>query len=260
MNYKKKRHLLKHFFIMILAAHSGCGFGTFITTSDVPCVNLIEWNSIGTSFFLQPEFEGSKNLLFMYQSLEDIEIDNADGQRDFQPRKPIYHFDSSTENFSIVEDEAWDIANTDNVRCAPINLVSPFTINPEGLLVFDNQEIQITGSTILSISSAPNDVGLIVRAAAILSTDGFMVRKFIIFPSTRATGQHYHQLFSEITGLPLGPPLRIGIGGLDQFGIFECWTLDKKYVIYAEIASGENGFSKICVVDVEDEIQQVLGN
>lgn len=247
--------------LMTFILLNSCGIGSLFITSDVPCVNIADWNAPGTFFNMRSEIVGSKNLLFMYQSIEDREIDISDGNRNFQPRRPIYRYDNTSNTFSSVEDEAWERANTDIISCNPENLDTTFTIT-DGHLEFDGQEVQITGRTLLDIYSAPVYEGLAVRVAAILSTDGFMVPEIFIFPSTRATGQHYHQLFSEITGQPLSPPLRIGIGGLNQTGIFTCWTLDKMYVIYSEVSPSAKGggFSGICVVDIEDEIQSVTGN
>ena len=68
-----------------------------------------------------------------------------------------------------------------------------------------------------------------------------------------AAGQHYHQLFSEIDGEPLGKPVRVPLITAETY--FQVsWTRDEQYVIYAQSSPEGNGYDLLAVVRVDDEL------
>lgn len=258
---KITKYQFKYIFILILLAQSGCGFGTLFPTSDVPCVVPTKWSKTSNTLFVRSENGNPDVLLFMHQSIVQHDIDKEDGRIDFQPHDPIYRYDRTTNSIDVVEDSVWDNDNSEITNCLRFSgRFSPFTLSPqpENKLLYNEQQVSVAGGTFLRLLPAPFSQGAIANAVAVLSTDGFIPTTFFFLPGNRSTGQHFHQLFSEIDGQLLGTPLRLGVGGPNQRIVTICWTLDKKYVLYLENAGFDGGYSKICIVDVEDEIQSVL--
>lgn len=214
----------------------GCFIDLYGGASDVPCFAPA---FTGATLWLRPDGEGG--FLMTTQSDEDIQEDILDGRGDAQPHQPqVYRFNSLSNRIELVNESAWDNATTPLQRCCP----SLFEDGPlqlvDNRLVFEGRTVPVAGGTALDMDDAPT-----LPVAAVLSTNGFRT----LFGA--ATGQHYHQLFSMETGEPVGPAMRLGVGGRNFDRTFIGWMDDDMYVLY-ESAMLEPLDLRYCVVPVGD--------
>ncbi len=214
----------------------GCFVDLYGGASDVPCIDP-EWT--GTVLWLRPDGEGG--FLMTTQTREDLIQDRKDGSEDAHPHQPlVLRFDSLKGEFAVVEAAVWDATMTQIQRCCgsffeegPLQVVGD-------RLQFNGRTVPVVGGTALDMDDAPT-----LSVAAVLSTNGFRT----LFGA--ATGQHYHQLFSLETGRPIGPVLRLGVGGRNFDRTFIGWTDDESYVLYMANQL-EGGGVYFCVVPVEE--------
>lgn len=205
-------------------------------STDVPCFDPV-WR--GSVLWLRPDGEGG--FLMTTQTIEDLQQDRQDGKDDAQPHQPgVYRFDASEDRVVMVTDDAWDSAETPvQLCCGSFFEEGPLQVVGDRLQ-FNGRTVPVVGGTALDMDDAPT-----LSVAAVLSTNGFRT----LFGA--ATGQHYHQLFSLETGRPIGPALRLGVGGRNFDRTFIGWTDDESYVLY-RANQLEGGGVYFCVVPVEE--------
>ncbi|MBI4716714.1 MAG: hypothetical protein HY763_02835 [Planctomycetes bacterium] len=212
--------------------------------SDVPCFEPVDWAVELARFVSRPDAEGSAVLLLTVQSLEDARTDAADEHRDYSPHRAVYRFNPADETVDLVDDDVWDQATgAISECCAGFVPEPPFDLD-ESQLYFNGRAVEVAGGSVLAVSQAPSD-----RVVAALSTNGRVSFLFQI-----ASGQHYHQLFSRATGEPVGPSLRLAVGGFENGGVLFDWTPDERYVVYEQGlgSTGNRGIGLVCIVPVAE--------
>ena len=216
----------------------GCdGVGT--TVSDVPCMRPTEWPEEILTSLVRAAEDGSDVLLVTGQTSEQLATDRDDGMREFRPHSAVYRLDPEVGSFELVNDRVWDDANGEVVLCGGSGPSSPLGA------------VAVAGGNRLLDTTSPTRA-----VAAVLSSAGFTPG----FPFVRSgfgTGQHYHQLFSEIDGSPLGDPVRVGVGNTVVVG---CWMTQEDYVIYWQRTGGVgSGESMLCAVPVTEDLPPLEG-
>lgn len=228
----------------------GCdGVGT--TVSDVPCVRPSDWDF--TCPLVRAAEEGSDVLLFTGQTTDQFLADFEDGMNDFQPHSAVYRLDPEVGSFELVGDPAWDDADGGVIICCGGGPSSPLRIagffSPR--LMHNGSRVAVAGGNALNVVTSPTRA-----VAAVLSSGGFTPGVAFV-SSGIGTGQHFHQLFSEIDGSPIGDPVRVGVG--DAI-VSACWTAQEDYVIYTqrtgELGSGE---VSVCAVPVTEDLPPLEG-
>ncbi len=204
--------------------------------SDVPCFDPV-WR--GSVLWLRPDGEGG--FLMTTQTIEDLQQDRRDGMDDAQPHQQgVYRFNALDNRVVMVDDDVWDSSTTPiQLCCDSVFEEGPLQVLGDQLL-FNGRAVSVVGGTALDMDDAPK-----LPVAAVLSTNGFRT----LFGA--ASGQHYHQLFSIETGDPIGPALRLGVGGRNFDRTFIGWTDDESYVLY-NANQLEGGGVYFCVVPVEE--------
>jgi len=234
--------------------------GTLNPASDVPCLAPDAWPREAGLSLTRPEGKATDILLITYQTWEQSREDDRDGVLGNGPHGAVYRFDPAQLSFALVEDTAWDDTDSDvTIIWSQPHRESPFRIDISRDLVFNERDVPVAGGTPMFALEAPYS-----PVTAVLSTDGIPPIPFLVPPV--AGGQHYHQLFSELSGDPLGPPVRLGVGarrtlwGWEKAGVVRMdWTTDEKYVLYEQPRSGATGIRELCVVSVADEIAGIEG-
>ena len=228
----------------------GCdGVGT--TVSDVPCVSPPEWDF--TCLLTRAAEEGSDVLLVTGQTTDQRATDRSDGSRDFRPHNAVYRLDPAVGSFELVNDRVWDDAESTVISCRGSMHQSPFIalgfFTPR--LEYNGSIVAVAGGNALLVRSSPTRA-----VAGVLSSAGFSPGAPFV-SSGIGTGQHYHQLFSEIDGLPLGDPVRVGVGDALVDG---CWTAEEEYVIYWQRKGDvESGVFTVCAVPVTEDLPPLEG-
>lgn len=239
------------FALGLLPAVSGCGpLGSGGT--DVPCLRPTGWPDAEMDsrelLYVRPETMGSDVLLLTHQTARQREEDEQDGVIGNGPHNAVYRFDPGAETFELVGDEAWDGATGFVTDCTRSSVRDTAFATPgHDELIFEGEPLAVAGGgDLLRIAGAPSS-----PAVAVLSTTGISFSRFF---TPGSTGQHYHQLFSEIDGRPLGEPVRLGVGS-NSATVRARWTWDEQYVIYHhDEVMGRLAYDLICVVPVKEEM------
>ncbi|MCO6436998.1 MAG: hypothetical protein J5J06_07915 [Phycisphaerae bacterium] len=230
--------------VVILLAGSGCNFDSVGGESDVPCFDTPEWQVVLSAFAVRKESVVGDVLLLTAQQHDQAITDGIDGTQDFIPHLAVYRFDPATGTAEIVDDAVWDNAEPAATGCCT-SLYPNLPFSQDGTqLFFDGNLVPVTGGKLLKTSQAPTDA-----AEAVLSTNGSVDR---LYP--RASGQHFHQIFSRLDGTALGPAKRLGMGGLEFGVVFFQWTDDEKYVVYRQRTGDLPGIGRVCIVAVTEEL------
>lgn len=214
--------------------------------SDVPCFMSEAWTSVGALRVRAENANGSGVILFTQQTIAQIQLDNADIQSDFSPHDPVYRFDPLTEEIVLTAERDWDAALGDVADANGSASDSPFTTGGgtgRRSLLFNGETVPVQGGTVVKIYQAPG-----AEVVAVVSATG--TPSLPLFTNGQTSGQHFHQLFSEVTGEPIGPALRIGVGGQDVGPVNGRWVANNRYVVH-ETHNGTT-FDLICIVDVQD--------
>lgn len=216
----------------------GCdGVGT--TVSDVPCLRPTAWSEEILTPLVRAAEDGGDVLLVTGQTSEQSVADSEDGLLDFQPHSAVYRLDPELGSFQLVNDRAWDDADGEVSRVSGSGPGSPLGA------------VAVAGGNRLSHTTSPTR-----PVAAVLSSAGF-TPGFPFVSSGFGTGQHYHQLFSEVDGSPLGDPVRVGVG---DAVVVANWTAQEDYVVYWQRPGGVgSGESTLCAVPVTEDLPPLEG-
>jgi hypothetical protein len=188
-------------------------------------------------------------LLIASQTIEQAEADRVDGVRGNNEHEAVYRLERPVGSFELVADEVWDELETRaGTPASGLNRGTPFA-SDAGRLRFEGRTVPVPGGTLLNLDPAPNH-----EVLAALSTSGAAPIPFL--SSGAADGQHYHRLYSEVDGSPIGPAVRLGVGGRDNGLVNMGWGPDDRYVIYWQ-EDLEGRFDLICVVYVGGEIDSL---
>ena len=217
---------------MIVSIAAGC-IDPLGGASDVPCLTIPQWK--GILEFRTPD----DDLLITVQSEQDGVEDAADGQIDHIPHSRVYRFDTASESFAVVPDEEWDNSEEDVELCCLLVLEVGAFVQSGTTLRFNGQPVEVAGGAVVKMSPSPSRQFL-----AVLSVNGS------VLPFHVSTGQHFHQEFSLETGDPIGPALKLSIGGRGNSTVQFDWTENERFVVYENaIDPNNNGGTRICVVD-----------
>ena len=230
----------------------GCdGVGTAV--SDVPCVRASVWPSNLLMPLVRAAGHGSDVLLVTGQTSDQSVADSEDGPFDFQPHSAVYRFDPEVGSFELVSDATWDDADSRVVICSGPRRQSPFRaarfLSPR--LEYNGSMVAVAGGNALLVRASPTQA-----VAAVLSSAGHSPGgPFAGF--SFGTGQHYHQLFSDIDGSPIGDPVRLGVG--DDL-VEGCWTPQEDFVVYWQFEGNlEGGAITLCAVPVTEDLPPLEG-
>ena len=230
----------------------GCdGLGT--TFSDVPCVRASAWPSDLLTPLVRAAEEGSNVVLVTGQTSEQLTTDRSDGLEDFRPHSVVYRLDPEAGSFEPVSDATWDDADSRVTLCGGPRRPSPFRaagfLSPR--LEYNGSMVAVAGGNALLVRASPTQA-----VAAVLSSAGHSPGgPFAGF--SFGTGQHYHQLFSDIDGSPIGDPVRVGVG--DAL-VDACWTAQEDYVVYWQRKGDvESGVFTVCAVPVTEDLPPLEG-
>jgi len=221
------------------------------TVSDVPCLTPTQWSSDTEAFMHRAESGETDTLLFTTQTEDQFFADIDDGTREFSPHQAVYRFDPKAAEFSLVDDSLWEGADGEICSgCGIFVANGPFAIE-NGQLLFKGTVVPVAGRRAVRLfdaavnrcDSEESEWGEVV---AVLSIDGYVALL------GASTGQHYHQLFSNVDGSQIGPTDRLAIGGLLESTVRACWTSDRKYVVYRQGAQDIPIAGRICVVPVAE--------
>lgn len=217
--------------------------------SDVSCIEPI-WEVELNRFLLRYEDMAAGKLLMTVQSHDDFESDIEDGVDDFVPHQEVYRFDAASEEYAIVPNAVWDVAESPvNACCGSIFEDEPLT-HADGRLLFHDQVVPVSGGVAVDVAYAPTS-----PVAAVLSTSG----RVGIFGTT--TGQNFHQLFSLETGRPIGPALRLPTGGADNGRTGAGWPVDDRFVLYRESLgrrpNAPANLGILCIVPVAEHLAEL---
>ena len=230
---------------VLVVVLAGCDRGTLNPVSDVPCLAPTAWPNESQAFLVRRQTTDGDILLFTHQTTEQL-IEGGHG--------PVYRFDPGNETFELVDDAAWDQGEGGVTSCGggrgretPFRVVGSFTPSLE----FNGQEVPVAGRVAVKLVFAPT-----ASAVAVLSTDGSVQPP--LFSSGFSFGQHYHQLFSEIDGKPIGEAVRLGVGGQVLAVVRGCWIDGDKYLIYSQGQERPgSGVGLLCVVRIDEELPQM---
>jgi hypothetical protein len=99
------------------------------------------------------------------------------------------------------------------------------------VLLEDRRELVTAGDTPLDLAISPSG-----KQVAVLSASGGWTGEDII-PLYEGrgwvVGQHYHQVWSLPSGLPIGKVIRLPLRSKDYINM--CWSPDEKYVVYYDV-------------------------
>lgn len=231
----------------------GCdGVGT--TVSDVPCLRPTAWSEEILTALVRAAGDGSDVLLVTGQTNKQFMADFEDDSYDFQPHSAVYRLDPEVGSFELVNDRVWDDAHGEVILVGGSGSTSP-TFGIAGFfsprLNFNGSSVAVAGGNALSVESSPTRA-----VAAMLSSAGYQPGAAFV-SSGFGTGQHYHQLFSETDGSPLGDPIRVGVGDAVVVGN---WTAQENYVVYWQRSGGVGtGESTLCAVPVPEDLPPLEG-
>lgn len=215
--------------------------------SDVPCFIPDAWTDAGILRVRAENADGSGIVYFTQQTIEQLQIDDSDGDgEDFNPHDPLYQYDPATGEFVLSISDPWNAVVGDVASSNGSASDSPFgTDGGSGRrpLLFNGNIVPVQGGTVVRIYQAPGE-----NIVAVVSATG--TPSLPLFTNGQTSGQHFHQLFSEETGEPIGPALRIGVGGRDVGPVNGGWVANNRYVVH-ETHNGTT-FDLICIVDVQD--------
>lgn len=210
------------------------------TGTDVPCLQPTAWTDEEILFVVRTIPDSPSDLLLAARTVDQqLAREGAHGA--------VYRLDAESGEFTLVDDSEWDSLDTETTGCPTNGTVGMFHVSV-GQLEYEDSVIPVAGGTALKAVRAPGG-----RVTAVLSGAGGPPVPFISTNST--TGQHYHRLYSEADGTPIGPALRLGLGSSGETVVKVCWAAEDRYVIYSELF--ENGQTQLCVVSVGDEIDSL---
>ncbi len=233
-----QRLLFASVIVGLACAFGGCSIGSDGGASDVPCFEPVVEGDVPLRLWLRPDGQGG--FLMTWQSRGDILADIEDGSVDAQPHDPrVYRFDVSLNKFVVVDGPVWDTAATPLQDCCPSLIEDGPLQLVEDRLIFEGRTVPVVGGRALDMDDAPT-----LPVAAVLSTNGSRMW------FGTATGQHYHQLFSKENGRPIGPAVRLGVGGRNFDRTFIGWTDDELHVLYR--SNRLDAGLRFCVVSVGD--------
>lgn len=238
--------------ISVIAGWSGCGaVADGPKETDVPCFVPEQWTNRGLLHVRAEHADGSGKIFLTQQTLLQRQSDNLDGQEDFSPHDAVYQFDPTTEILELVDGANWDnglgvvYGNDDQSGDSPFQVVGTSGRPP---LLFERNPRSVEGGTAVLVLNASSQAGgNIPPVVAVVSATGTRSAPFL--SSGQASGQHYHQLYSEETGQSVGPPVRIGVGGHDFGPVAGRWV-GARYVVYYTKTQSLNDL--ICLVSVQD--------
>ena len=214
--------------------------------SDVPCFTPEAWVNLGTLLVRSERADGTGSIFLTQQTTSQIRADNEDGQLNFSPHDAVYAFDPETQEISLAASENWDAALGQVASRNGSSGDSLFSIGSRmgrPPLLFNGNVVPVQGGTAVTIYEAQGE-----QFVAVVSATG--VSLIPLFSNGQTSGQHFHQLFSQVTGGPIGPALRIGIGGHDVGPVNGRWVANDRYVVHETNTSGS--YDLICIVDVQD--------
>ena len=213
-----------------------------IRTSDVPCLDPLDWPDQGTRMLVRRDVTGEGALLFTH--LTEAQDESSRFGVSYNGHGAVYRYDPETEQFSKVQEDHWDSSDTRVINCTGGHSHGEFfsfepCVTGVGLDRPELRRFHVAGGTTVELFPATaRDV------SAILTTDRIGIECIIPAP-----GQHLHQLYSNLNGEPVGEVLRVGVGGMAVDVPDACWTEDDEYVIYYQQIPGTLHFDKLCVVD-----------
>jgi hypothetical protein len=163
----------------------------------------------------------------------------------------VYQYDRANQELALVPYEHWEASGGEVVEC-------PTFDNPSGLriesrrtpsdprldrLLAGDRVIRTAGARALTMSKSPSE-----RFAAVLSADGERKESLMpFFGPGGADGQHFHELLSLADFTRVGEPVRLPMRTKDIVSLNSCWSLDGRYVVYADFSS----FRVLSVVPIE---------
>lgn len=207
----------------------------------------------GSAIFIRT-MEADPNILLLAEDIQDFNCDDGLCETYVEPN--TYAFDRTSSEFTSVS--ASPFSRFEITRCIDMNTEPPVPLRIEGQyfpkLFFDDQPIDVTGGNVVGVFAAPNS-----NVAAILSTDGAVDRDAYRNIAS-ASGQHFHRLFSLVTGQWLDEPTSVDIGGIRLQHYLGCWTPDERYLAYTPAFFYATQFDervdipKICVIPMEAQL------
>jgi hypothetical protein len=218
-------------------------------TSDVPCFRPTAWpNESGE---IAVRMDRPDSMLLAHLTSDQVVEDIGDLITGNDGHGPVYRFNATAKTFELVDDAVWDAATGMAIGCTGQEARdSPFVLERMGgnrMLFFEGRQVAVAGGFAASIWD-PREKGGVV---AVISASGG--GSIPLISNLSSSGQHYHQLFSEIDGEPIGDPLRLPFSGAPN-PPDGCWSPDNSFVLYSEASDGR--FNRICVVDVRDLLPQ----
>lgn len=221
-------------------------------TSDIPVAEPGDWPNEPGRMLVRSDARVEGALILTHQTVDQFRADrDLDGlTRLYQPHGVVYRYDPSTQGLTRADDELWDEAQTEVTDCVADRRVffDPADVSIEiiscdpSLVEFRRTPIDVAGGSAVRVF-----YGTTGSTASILSTDGFITEC-----GESAPGQHFHQVYSEIDGTPIGPVLRLGIGGLTKRRPDACWTRDDRFVIYFQGDLRGPAIEQLWIVPVEE--------
>ena len=146
--------------------------------------------------------------------------------------RTVYEYDPKVKRLQKAPDSRWDASVSPVSECVsrPQNLHDKFKVTGEKLF-FDNQEVPVNGTVLISSSYSPSS-----KAVAILSADGPRKDSFMPYlgGGQNSKGRHYHQLFSVANGKPVSPVVKLPFT-TEKEAYSICWSIDGKYIFYASL-------------------------
>lgn len=216
--------------------------------SDVPCLRPTAWPEGSSGYLVR--MEAPELLLIAHRTSEQAVEDIRDLIAGNDGHGPVYRFDVLAETFDLVDDDVWSEAVGMAIGCTGQQARdSPFGLLRSGtqrVLLFNDQEVTVVGGNAVSVWDVRGH-----DAVAVVSAEAGGGIPFL--SSVSSSGQHYHQLYSEVDGQPTGDSVRLPFSGTPN-PPEGCWFPDGGFMLYSESSDGR--FDRICIVDVRDLVPQ----
>jgi hypothetical protein len=226
-------------------ALGGCGFSFGGSVSDVPCLDPRAWSYGAPWLLFRPATSDGGALLLTHQTDAQIVEDDVDDIIGNGPHESVYRYEPESQIFELVDLALWDSAEGRVIRClgGPAR-DTPFASRKDHL-EFEGRRIEVAGNYVVDLLPARSH-----PFVGVLSSDGGGGVPFL--SSRRSSGQHYHEVFSEQTGLRVAGPVRIGMTG-DSSSPQGCWSEDEHLIVYAQVDGGR--IPTVCIVDVSELLE-----
>ncbi len=235
-------------YTLSLLATIGCNQNTSSIAEEAPCLFPIPLMEDARFGVRTTERDGIGLLLITQQTDQQRSDDESVESHDFIPHGDVFAYDPIQRSFQLADSSTWDeakgtvIEHNGNSGDAPFGFSYDLAGRQRPQLSFHGHKVPVVGGTVVEILDAGSaDFGA-PPVVAVVSTTG-------IWPgllSSSATGQHYHQLYSEVTGEPIGPTVPLAIGGSGYGPLNGNWVADHRYVVWRS-----STIDGLCVIDVQ---------